>query len=204
MANKFLDGTGLAYVWATIKSYIASAISVKADKANTVTGVNYDATNKKITKTINGTTSDVVTVAEMKSDMTFTASDVGLDQLTNDAQVKRTEMGAANGVATLDGNGLVPSSQLPSYVDDVVEAYARSGQIPLSATWLAYDSLGTQVITPESGKIYVLMADVPNSEEYLSNSQYRWGGSAYVKLNDGGVSPITTAEIDEIMTEEEP
>ena len=32
--------------------------------------------------------------------------------------------GKANGFASLDGNGLVPSSQLPSYVDDVIEAYA--------------------------------------------------------------------------------
>lgn len=30
-------------------------------------------------------------------------------------------MGTANGVATLDENGLVPSSQLPSFVDDVLE-----------------------------------------------------------------------------------
>ena len=32
--------------------------------------------------------------------------------------------GKANGFASLDGNGLVPSSQLPSYVDDVIEVYA--------------------------------------------------------------------------------
>src|SRR5690554_4409918 len=32
-----------------------------------------------------------------------------------------SETGIPNGVATLDENGLVPSSQLPSYVDDVLE-----------------------------------------------------------------------------------
>ena len=42
-------------------------ISGKADKATTVTYVNYDSTNKKITKTINGSTTDVVTVAQIKS-----------------------------------------------------------------------------------------------------------------------------------------
>lgn len=133
----------------------------------------------------------------------LTKADVGLGQVTNDAQVKRAEMGSANGVATLDSNGLVPSNQLPSYVDDVVEAYPRSGQMPLSAPWLAKDAEGTQVITPEGGIIYVLMTDLPGSEEYLSNSQYRWGGTAYVKLNDGGVSPITNDEIDAIMSDEE-
>lgn len=30
-------------------------------------------------------------------------------------------MGVAGGVATLDQEGKVPSSQLPSYVDDVIE-----------------------------------------------------------------------------------
>ena len=41
------------------------------------------------------------------------------------------------------------------------------------------------------------MADSTN---YTANSQFRYGGSTYVKLSDGGVSAITTAEIDVIMT----
>lgn len=130
----------------------------------------------------------------------LTKSDVGLANVTNDAQVKRTEMGSANGVATLDSNGLVPPEQLPSYVDDVIEAYARAGQTALGETWLAKDSAAGDTITPMAGKIYVLMEDVTEDEEvvYAANTQFRWGGSAYVKLNDGGVSPITDAEIDEI------
>ena len=42
-------------------------ISGKADKSETVSTVAYDSENKKITKTINGTTTDVVTVAEIQS-----------------------------------------------------------------------------------------------------------------------------------------
>lgn len=42
-------------------------ISGKADKSATVSTVTYDSTNKKITKTINGTTTDVVTVASIQS-----------------------------------------------------------------------------------------------------------------------------------------
>lgn len=42
-----------------------------------------------------------------------TKAQVGLGNVTNDAQVKRGEMGVAGGVATLDSNGKVPSSQLP-------------------------------------------------------------------------------------------
>lgn len=37
---------------------------------------------------------------------------VGLNNVTNDAQVKRSEMGAANGVPTLDSNGKIPVDQL--------------------------------------------------------------------------------------------
>ena len=123
------------------------------------------------------------------------SSDVQTSLGKADTAIQRTEMGAANGVATLDSNGLVPSSQLPSFVDDVIEVYARTGQTALSQNWFATESASGTVVTPQSGKIYVLMAD---SGDYSANSQFRWGGSAYVKLNDGGVSAITNAEIDTI------
>lgn len=44
-------------------------ISGKADKSATVSNVAYDSTNKKLTKTINGTTSDVVTAVTLKTAM---------------------------------------------------------------------------------------------------------------------------------------
>lgn len=89
----------------------------------------------------------------------------------------------------------IDSSILPSYVDDVIEAYPRTGQTELSSTWLSTSS-GGSALTPETGKIYVLMAD---STSYAANTQFRWSGSAYVKLADGGVSEITNAEIDTIV-----
>lgn len=45
-----------------------------------------------------------------------TKAQVGLSNVTNDAQVKRSEMGANNGVATLNADGKVPESQLPAGV----------------------------------------------------------------------------------------
>ena len=110
--------------------------------------------------------------------------------------VAKSSIGAASGVAPLDANSKIDSQYLPSYVDDVVEAYARSGQTALSQNWLATGSATGTVITPETGKIYILMAD---SGDYSANTQFRWGGTAYVKLNDGGVSSITNAEIDTIV-----
>ena len=90
-------------------------ISSKADKTTTVNG------------------------HALSSNVTVTKSDVGLGNVTNDSQVKRSEMGAASGVATLDSAGKVPSSQLPSYVDDVLE----------------YDTKSAFPETGEAGKIYV-------------------------------------------------
>ena len=67
-------------------------------------------------------------------------------------------IGAANGLAELDGTGKVPSSQLPSFVDDVVD-YANLAAFP---------------VTGESGKIYVALD---------TNLTYRWSGSVYVEIS---------------------
>lgn len=104
-------------------------------------------------------------------------------------------VGSANGICPLNASTKIDSAYLPSYVDDVVEAYARSGQTPLSQNWLSLTS-GGAALTPETGKIYILMAD---TTDYAANTQFRWSGTTYVKLNDGGVSSITNAEIDTIM-----
>lgn len=66
--------------------------------------------------------------------------------------------GAANGLAELDANGKVPSTQLPSYVDDVLE-YSTKSSFPA---------------TGETGKIYV---------DTTTNLTYRWSGSAYVEIS---------------------
>ena len=107
--------------------------------------------------------------------------------------IKSSSKGAASGVCPLDSNGKVEASRLPSYVDDVIEAYAV-GSTPLESDWLSLTASGT-AFTPETGKIYILMAD---SGSYYANSQFRWGSTTYVKMNDGGVSAITNSEIDTI------
>ena len=56
---------------ADIASGVIPDVSGKADKSATVSTVTYDTTNKKITKTINGTTTDVVSAATLKTDMSL-------------------------------------------------------------------------------------------------------------------------------------
>ena len=78
------------------------------------------------------------------------------------------EKGQPGGLAELDESGRVPSSQLPSYVDDVVEYPSRS-DFPA---------------TGESGKIYVATD---------TNLAYRWGGTEYVEISPS-LALGTTAE----------
>lgn len=59
----------------------------------------------------------VTSVAGKTGAVTLTNNDVGLGNVTNDAQVKRSEMGKANGVATLDANGKLVTSQIPEAVE---------------------------------------------------------------------------------------
>lgn len=72
--------------------------------------------------------------------------------------VLASEKGANSGVATLGADGKVPASQLPSFVDDVIEA----------ANFAALPAEG------EAGKIYVTLDN---------NKTYRWGGSAYAEIS---------------------
>lgn len=69
-------------------------------------------------------------------------------------------------------NGYVPSAQLPSFVDDVIEGY-KSGAV-------FYNQVGlTTVITGEIGKIYV---DLTTGQK---SRQYRWSGSVYIQITNG-------------------
>jgi len=69
-------------------------------------------------------------------------------------------------------SGLVPSSQLPSYVDDVIES-ANLASLPASG---------------ETGKIYVTLD---------TNKTYRWSGSAYIEIS---ASPGSTDSVTEGST----
>ena len=69
-----------------------------------------------------------------------------------------SQKGVANGVVPLDGNALISSLYLPSYVDDVLE----------------FDSISAFPATGERGKIYVALD---------SNLTYRWTGSQYTEIS---------------------
>lgn len=66
--------------------------------------------------------------------------------------------GAPNGLASLNESGIIPSAQLPSYVDDVIEV----------------DTFSNLPGTGESGKIYIVQD---------TNLTYRWSGTDYVEIS---------------------
>ncbi len=71
-------------------------------------------------------------------------------------------------------NGLVPASQLPSFVDDIIDAYIV-GSTPLASNWLS-ETDGGSSLTPEGGKIYIVIS----AGNYYTK-QFRWTGSTYAQ-----------------------
>ena len=139
------------------KSDIDRFIVQKADKATTLAGYNIE---------------DAYTKSEVDTKL---SKKIDFDSLQK-LYVTKTEKGTAGGVATLDSSGLVPSSQLPSYVDDVVEGYYIDSKF-------YKDEAKATLITGESDKIYVDMA---------TNHSYRYAPSStsYIRIDDA----VSTAE----------
>ena len=189
MAN-FLDLTGLSHFWSKAKSYIDSAIS----SVKTTVG-NYTVNGKKIS-----------------TNPTISKSDVGLSNVTNDAQVKRSEMGKANGVATLDENVKIPSEYLPSYVDDVLEYSGNVSGVTIQTASTAapvsvhFDTTKKAFVAKDaSAKYYSSWPEksgIPAAETFgtpsingvtptvgkiyvdtATNKTYRWSGSGLAEIS---------------------
>lgn len=73
-----------------------------------------------------------------------------------------------------EGEGLIKSSLLPGYVDDVVEVIQNGQNFEVPKVVEGEYKPSGDVISPETGKIYV---DVTN------NKTYRWSGTAYIEIS---------------------
>ena len=104
----------------------------------------------------------------------------GVAQILNKPTIDSTPTNGSNNAVSSDGvfdalalkadlvAGKVPTSQLPSYVDDVIEGYYSAPTF--------YSNAGlTTPIVPETGKIYV---------DLLQNKSYRWSGSVYIQISN--------------------
>lgn len=130
-----------------LKAAIESVSATVPDASTTVKGVQENATNLEA-------------AALVSEQLSITPSNLAYLR------------GLAGGLAGLDGGGKVPSAQLPSFVDDVIEG-ANLAAFP---------------VTGEAGKIYTALD---------TGKTYRWGGSAYAEIS---ASPGSTDAVTEGAT----
>lgn len=139
--------TGL-WTAAKIQQALTEGLALKADVATTYTKTDVDG---KLDLKAN--VADVYKKTEVDGFLNTKADKTALADY-----IPLTQKGTADGVATLDGSGKVPVSQLPSYVSDIIEA----------------DNLAAFPKTGEANKIYVAKD---------TNKTYRWSGSQYTEIS---------------------
>lgn len=173
--TKLKDKADAANVYT--KQQVLDKLDLKADKAITLAGYYI---GDAYTKTeIDDKLAKKADLESLHMADVLSAIDARLKKTDAEATyIKKTEKGIANGIATLDSSGLVPSSQLPSYVDDVVEGYYNS-----TDNKFYKEEIHTTVLTGEDGKIYV---DISSNHSF----RYAPASHAYIKIDDA----VSTAE----------
>lgn len=133
-----------------------TAVSGGADESLVTTGEKYIWNNK---------TSNVGTVTGVKMN-NGSAVEPDANGIVDLGTVITSHQDISGKADLIDGK--VPSTQLPSYVDDVLE----------------YTNLESFPLTGEAGKIYIAID---------TNKTYRWSGSAYVEISESIVLGETSS-----------
>ena len=184
----------------TITSTLIAGIQNAQDSADSA----YDKANaaipkSKIDTSIDGTETAHDAVPSVAATVTYVKSQkTAIDGSINSVSGRVTTLetwkngignkGAANGVAGLDSTGKVPSTQLPSYVDDVIDLINFVSSNPTSGMTIGnkyYNTTSKKIFTatstsagvestPEEGKIYINIA---------TNKTYRWSGSTMAEIS---------------------
>ena len=169
--GKTISATDTTYVDATTSTsgLMSATDKTKLDGVATGAQVNTIETIKVNSSALTPDTSKAIDI-KVPTVLSELADDIGFvdkSNFENEIENVRAEIalkldaslkGTANGVAELDANGKVLTSQLPSFVDDVIEA----------------ENFAVLPNEGETGKIYVTLDD---------NKTYRWSGSAYVEIS---------------------
>ena len=118
----------------------------------------------------NGTTLSASDIPDLSWTKITTDKPTTLDGYGITDAVNISEVGSANGVAQLGSDGKVPSSQLPSYVDEIVEvaSYAVLSGMTSGAT----------------NTIYVTLDE---------NKTYRWSGTQFTEISESLSLGITSS-----------
>ena len=162
-ANKYTLPVASATVLGGVKSGTdisvdaSGNVSVVDDSHNHVIG-NVDGLQAALDAKVPKTTT--VNGKALSGNITLSYSDV--------QAIPASDKGAKGGVATLGTDGKVPSSQLPSYVDDVIEGYLNGGKFYKEDTH-------TTEIPGEAGKIYI---------DLHTSKTYRWSGTVFSVISE--------------------
>lgn len=174
----------------TLEASIATEVQNRKDADTALdtkltTAINKEVQDRTAADTVLGTRIDNEVTARTEADAALKT------ELTEDIQGVQDALDAfiatkaqASGLASLDENGKVPSEQLPSYVDDVIDVYATYDKSPtgdLSNISLFADADHNTPITGEAGKIY---QNVTTGEP---GYQFRWTGTTWSLIVSGGV-----------------
>lgn len=230
---KYLDENGLLYLWSKIKALFVAKEAGKGLSANDLTNAlktNYDAAythsqaahapadaeaNVQADWNVSDTGSDAfiknkptipaaVTVDSALSGTSTNPVQNKIVKAALDLKIESSTKGQPNGVASLGADGLIPSTQLPSFVDDVVELLTMAATAPATAATgdqyyktgdkKIYTATGTNTwgavgATPEKSKIYIILD---------TSASYRWGGSDLVQITSTDMTAITNGEIDTV------
>ena len=164
----------------TLPSYVSTSAGV--------TAVTWDSTNKKLTRTINGTAADVVTINTIKTALALTKSDVGLDNVANSTY--------AGGTAVTLNNSSKASSTASFYAPTAGGTANTQALVGNGATaapkWVNISpsitiGAGTDSAAPTVNVTVLGQSGTAQSITTASTSIY-----GVTKLNDGIASNSTT------------
>lgn len=153
--------TGKLYVGDGTSNVLVNPTGGIADTANKLTvprtiSVGGDASGGI---SFDGSADVVIPVAIADDSHNHVITNVDGLQTALDGKLAASLKGANSGLAELDASGKIPTNQLPSFVDDVLE----------------FESQSNFPATGESGKIYIAID---------TEKTYRWSGSVYTVISE--------------------
>lgn len=123
------------------------------------------------------TDTQISTSVTLKADKTYVDAQDSLLQDQINLKANASEVNQSLGTKADLVDGKIPASQLPSFVDDVLEGTY------INPT--TFNNLNNQPYTPETDKIYI---------DTTTNKTYRWSGMLFVVISSGGVALGETSE----------
>lgn len=178
--SNFLDKAGLQHYTEKIKGYVDS-------KAG---GVNTDLTSH---------------IGNKKNPHEVTKTQVGLGNVTNEAQIPLSQKGVASGVATLGADGKLTAAQLPAMKTVNGVSVVGSGNISIDLSlYKVVDSLPTTGI--DATKIYIVPAKTTEDKNikaeyiYTGNPASTYDATKWEKLGEAQTNIVVDAELSKTST----